>query len=328
MNVIQCGLGGMGKQWLKTVNESSNVHFAAYVEIDPATATARIAEFNLDPALVYPSLEAALAAVPADGVIDVTPPGAHKSIGFTAMDAGVPVLAEKPLAPTRADAQALVDKSTSTGVLYMVAQNYRYSPVMQTVKQVLAAGAMGAVGAVNVRFFKGPHFGGFREIMAYPLIVDMAIHHFDLMRFLLDSNPIEIYGKSWNPAWSWFQGDASAAVSADFANGVAVQYAGSWCAQGQETAWNGDWRFDCAEGVVTVVDDRVYTQHTATTTHEVPLVTMERQAQAYLLHEFYEAVTQGKPAATICQDNLYTVNFVFDVVHSFESGAVIRPRNG
>ena len=56
---------------------------------------------------------------------------------------------------------------------------------------------------------------------------------------------------------------------------------------------------------------------------EVSLVTMERQAQNYLLHEFYEAVTMGKQPGTSCQDNIKTVEFVFDVVQSFATGASV-----
>ncbi|MBK8022865.1 MAG: Gfo/Idh/MocA family oxidoreductase [Chloroflexi bacterium] len=329
MKVIQCGLGGMGAHWIRTVRAQSEVEFAGFVEIDAATAQKRAAEFNLDPALIFPSLEAALSSVRADGVIDVTPPGAHKAVAFAAMDAGLPVLAEKPLAGTRADAQAIVEKSSATGVLLMVAQNYRYSPVAQTVKNVLDSGELGAPGtapgAISVRFFKGPHFGGFREEMAHPLIVDMSIHHFDLMRFFLSSDPVEVTARSWNPPWSWYKGDASAAVTARFANGAVVNYTGSWCSQGQETPWNADWRFECAAGVLTLQDDRIYVQRLGDEARrEVPSMAMARQAQAYLLREFYEAVTQGRRPATTCQDNLRTVNFVFDAVQSCETGAVVR----
>jgi predicted dehydrogenase len=337
MKVIQCGLGAMGRQWLRTIQAASNVEYAAFVEVDPATAQKCVHEFGLDAALVFPSLDAALGAVHADGIIDVTPPAAHRSIAFTAMDAGLPVLSEKPLADTRNDAQAIVEKSNQTGMLHMVAQNYRYSPVAQTVKQVLAGGELGAVGAVSVQFFKGPHFGGFREQMPYPLIIDMSIHHFDMMRFFLSANPISVYGRSWNPPWSWYKGDASAAVTAHFDNGAAVNYTGSWCSQAQETSWNADWRFECAHGVLTVKEDKVYLQHLMgiedrggyrhvenDAKTEVPLVAMERQAQAYLLHEFYEAVTMGKQPGTLCQDNINTVEFVFDVVESFKSGAPVN----
>jgi predicted dehydrogenase len=218
----------------------------------------------------------------------------------------------------------------------MVTQNYRYTPLAQTVKRVLASGELGAVGAVSIEFYKGPHFGGFREEMPYPLVVDMAIHHFDMLRFFLDSSPQQVYARSWNPSWSWYKGDASASVTATFANGVAAAYTGSWCAQAQETSWNANWRFECANGVLTVEDDAVYMQkltgvesrgsyqHVSNSPKTlVPPVSMERQAQDYLLHEFVEAVTQGKPPITTCQDNIHTIHFVFDVVQSIETGAVV-----
>jgi predicted dehydrogenase len=327
----------MGRQWLNTVNASPEVEFAALVEVDANTARARAAEYGIDPALIFPTLEAALAAVEADGVIDVTPPAAHRAVSFAAMDAGLPVLSEKPLAGTREDARAIVDRSNETGVLHMVTQNYRYTPLAQTVRDVLRSGELGVVGAVSVRFFKGPHFGGFREEMPYPLIIDMSIHHFDMMRFFLGANPVSVYGQSWNPPWSWYQGDASAAVTAVFDNETRVNYTGSWCSQGQETTWNADWRFECERGVLTVQDDQVYIQHLLGVEDrpgyrhvqndermEVPLVTMERQAQAYLLHEFYEAVTMGRTPGTPCQDNIRTVEFVFDVVESFRTGAPVH----
>jgi predicted dehydrogenase len=216
----------------------------------------------------------------------------------------------------------------------MVAQNYRYHVPVQTLKWVLASDEFGQVGSVTVEFFKGPHFGGFREEMAQPLIIDMAIHHFDLMRFFLGSEPVSVFGRSWNPPWSWYKGDASASVSLQFASGVRVAYNGSWCSTGQETPWNANWRFECERGVVTLQDDRVYAQLRSDALIsrggysqfengelvEVEPVELEHVAQAYLLHEFYQAVTHGKAAATTCQDNIKSLGIVFDVVKSCETG--------
>jgi predicted dehydrogenase len=262
--------------------------------------------------------------VQADGVINVTPPQFHKAVSITALEAGVPVLSEKPLADTRQAALDIVETANRTGVLHMVTQNYRYKPPIQTLKKALRDGGMGAIGALHVEFFKGPHFGGFREEMPYPLIIDMSIHHFDLMRFFLESDPVAVFGRSWNPAWSWFKGDASASVLLDFANGAAVSYNGSWCSQGRETNWNANWRFECANGVVAMVDDRVYTQATGREAMLAETITMQRTDQDCLLHEFYEAVTQGKTAVTTCQDNIKSLGIVFDVVQSFETAAVVR----
>jgi predicted dehydrogenase len=324
MKVIQVGIGGMGNAWLRAVQASPNVEYAGFVEVNAAVAAEQAAKYALDSSKIFTSLDEALGAVQADGVINVTPPQFHRQVSLSALEAGLPVLSEKPLADTLAAAQDIVDASNRMGVLHMVAQNYRYHAPTQTLYQVLQQGDFGPVGAVKVDFFKGPHFGGFREEMPFPLIIDMSIHHFDLMRFFLGRDPIALYGRSWNPPWSWFKGDASAAVTLEFDSGVVVSYNASWCSQGQATPWNANWRFECAEGVIALVDDQVVTQRPNGELVAVPTLEPERLAQAYLLHEFYEAVTLGKPPVTTCQDNIKSLGIVFDVIQSFVSGAVIE----
>lgn len=324
MKVIQVGIGGMGNVWLTTVQESPNVEFAALVEIDEGIVEAQRVRHALNDIPVFRSLPEALAAVQAGGVINVTPPQFHEEVSVAALEAGIPVLSEKPLAHTFESAQRIVDTAVETGELHMVAQNYRYKRPIQTLKQTLASGQWGVVGSASVEFFRGPHFGGFREEMPYPLIIDMSIHHFDLMRYLLDSDPVAVFGKSWNPPWSWFRGDASAAVTLSFEEDVVVAYNGSWCSQGREISWNADWRFECSEGVVVMQDDQVYAQATGEEPMLIPPVDMALEGQAYLLDEFYRAVTFGEPAGTTCQDNIRSLGIVFDVVQSFETGQVVQ----
>jgi predicted dehydrogenase len=324
MKVIQVGIGGMGNAWLRAVMASPVVEYAGFVEINKTIATEQVERYGLDAALIFPSLEAALATVSTDGIIDITPPQFHRSVSIAALEAGIPVLSEKPLADTLEAAQDIVRKADETGVLHMVSQNYRYRTPTQTLKKVLDSGVMGQMGGLTVNFFKGPHFGGFREEMAYPLIIDMAIHHFDLMRFFLDSEPVSIFGQSWNPAWSWFKGDASANVLLEFANNVRVAYNGSWCSTGRETTWNANWRFECEKGVVALENDHVYTQFTGEEAVLVEPVQMTYQDQAYTLQEFYEAVTQGLAPQTTCQNNIKSLALIFDIVRSFKMGEPVE----
>jgi predicted dehydrogenase len=345
MRVIQVGVGGMGGRWLETVLASPEVEYAAFVEINAEIAEAQAARFGLDRARIFPSLPAALDALRADGVavngvIDVTPPQFHREIAFAALDAGLPVLSEKPLAATYADAQAIVERANATGVLHMVAQNYRYTPPAQTLKAALASGIIGEVGAVAVEFYKGVHFGGFRAAMPYPLIIDMAIHHFDMLRFFLDDDAVSVYGRSWNPAWSWNAGDSCAAVSLRFKGGVTATYNGSWVSTGRDTSWNADWRFDGAQGVLMMRDDVVMVQrwdggsdgfaNVYAAPEVVPTVAPARVQQAHLLHEFRDAVMlpDAVQPVTTCQDNIRSLGIIFDAVASFERGTVIERAAG
>src|SRR5690606_34427830 len=132
MKVIQFGIGGMGNAWLRAVQASPSVVYSGFVEVNPAVAAAPAAAHRMDPAPICPTLADALAHVEADGVINVTPPQFHRAISVAALEAGLPVLSEKPLADTRQAAQEIVDASNRTGVLHMVAQNYRYRSATQT----------------------------------------------------------------------------------------------------------------------------------------------------------------------------------------------------
>jgi predicted dehydrogenase len=160
--------------------------------------------------------------------------------------------------------------------------------------------------------------------MPYPLIIDMAIHHFDMMRYFLSSDAVFIFGRSWNPAWSWYKGDASASLILNFANKVVVSYDGSWCSMGAETSWNAHWRFECENGVILMRDDEVYTQTRDGSLKAIRPLEPKYTDQSYLLHAFYDAVANGKTPATTCQDNIKSLGIVFDCIKSFESGAVVR----
>ena len=337
MKVIQVGIGGMGETWLRAVQRSPQVDLAGIVEIDAAIADAQADAYQLDRSLIFNTLPDALNAVKADAVINVTPPRFHREICVTSMSAGLPVLTEKPLADTLVDARAIVSVAIESGLLCGVAQNYRYRPLTQTIKAILDSGELGALGALQAEFYRGPHFGGFREEMAHPLILDMSIHHFDLMRLFLGSNAKTITARSWNPTWSWFAGDASAAAQIEFGGGLQATYSGSWCSQAFETSWNANWRFDCERGVLRVEDDRIFAQQLLSVDEgarglagihddmrEIPLMAMKREGQDYLLHEFCQAVTSGSSFATTAQDNIHTMEFVFGVMRACDGGETVR----
>ena len=123
------------------------------------------------------------------------------------------MLVEKPLAGTREDCLALVETARRLGRELAVSQNYRYRPVIETARRVIASGRLGAIGQAQVDFRIHHDFRGtFRESMADPLILDMAVHHFDLIRFVTGLEPRRVAATSWNPPWSQFGGDASARV--------------------------------------------------------------------------------------------------------------------
>lgn len=241
LEVVLAGAGAMGRAWLAAIAADPAVELAGVVDLD-LDAARRAA-----PGLPVGTDVVALAErTGARAVIDVTVPEAHHPVTTAALLAGLPVLGEKPAADTLARALSLCAASEVSGRLFMVSQSRRWNPHLFRLRAMTAT--LGGIVSAGTEFFRAPHFGGFRERMAQPLLTDMAIHAFDAARFVLAAEPVEVSCRTWNPAWSWYAGDACAAAVFEMTGGVRYVYHGSWCAPGDETSWNGSWRVNGEHG--------------------------------------------------------------------------------
>jgi predicted dehydrogenase len=248
LRVVVVGAGGMGRAWLHTVEESPTVELAGIVDLDLDAARAAAAALGR-PGLPVGSGTAALASdVGAQAVINVTVPAAHHPVTTEALAAGLPVLGEKPVASTVAQGLSLAAAAELHGQLFMVSQSRRYNRHLFKAKRL--SSALGRVGIVSAEFFKAPRFGGFRDAMDHPLLLDMAIHQFDMARFLLDADPVSVFCEEYNPSWSWYRGDAGATAVFEMTGGERFVFTGSWCSPGQETSWNASWRISGEHGTV------------------------------------------------------------------------------
>lgn len=249
IRILQVGAGGMGRAWLRTLSGNADVELVGIVDLDLEGAQRAAGENGYGDVPLGRSVTELAAQTGANAVLNVTIPVAHHPVTTEALFLGLPVLSEKPAAPSVAEALSLAAASEVTGQLLMISQSRRYYRTLTAFNT--AVQEMGRVGLLTNRFFKAPHFGGFREEMPFPLLIDMAIHPFDVARYLLDADPVAVYADSFNPSWSWFGGDAGAAVTFEFESGMRFQYTGSWVSGGDETSWNGSWLASTEQGTVT-----------------------------------------------------------------------------
>jgi predicted dehydrogenase len=246
VRLIQVGAGLMGRAWLRVIGQSPDVRLVGLADLDLDTAQRSAADAGFTDITVAATLEKLLDQVEADAVVNVTIPEAHAEVSTMALLSGLAVLCEKPVADTLPAALSMIAAAEAGGRLLMVSQSRRYWRNLEGLRGQIAR--LGRLGLVACSVFESPHFGGFREQMAYPLLRDMAIHQFDLARDLIGSEPVSISCESFNPAWSWYAGDAAAHVHAEFADGTRFVFAGSWCSPGLETSWNGSWRISASGG--------------------------------------------------------------------------------
>ncbi|MFP6774500.1 MAG: Gfo/Idh/MocA family oxidoreductase [Alphaproteobacteria bacterium] len=97
----------------------------------------------------YPTLEDALAAGGFDGVAVCSPTRFHVEQCIPALEAGLPVLLEKPVAKTLDEAQALAAALARTGTPLLLGYTWRWWPPLARVRELLAAGAVGQIRYVD-----------------------------------------------------------------------------------------------------------------------------------------------------------------------------------
>jgi|GEM_PF-1577901 len=333
MRIIQMGMGGMGNAWLERLTPLPFVDYVGFVEVSDETAAAQADVYDIDQSIIFKNLPDAISNVEADAVISIIPPEYRTETLQTCIDANLPLMAEKPLAETLEDAYLQAKMADESGLMYVITQDYRYKPGLFTIKQILESGELGKIGSVTVAHYWGFKFDGFRADMPYPLMNDMAVHHFDLLRYFLGTEPVSLFGQSWRPSWSENTGKMAAHALMTFPDNVHVAYNASWVTQGMPTSFDGEWRFECEKGVLTYVNDIITVQfrdglHHKNFTylpsqHRDP-IEQEYFRQPYLAHELNEYIVSGKKPATTVQDNVKTLQMVFDVIESSESGQIIH----
>jgi predicted dehydrogenase len=328
---VQVGCGSMGNGWVDNALKTPGLEIVGLVDIHRVAAEKMAERFKLPPTVVYNSLGEALAKTGADVVFDVTVPAAHEAVVVEALNSGRHVLGEKPMSESLASAQRMVAAAKKSGKTYAVTQNYRYNPSIRGLRSFLSGGKIGPVQECHAEFYIGAHFGGFRDAMDYPLILDMSIHTFDAARFLTGADPVSVYCHSFNPDRSWYKGDASAVCIFEMSDGIVFSYRGSWCAEGQNTPWNSHWRILGSKGSVQWEGGDTFRAEAIKPGAEpkfmldqekleVPLAPMEVTAHAALMRVFVSALREGRKPETDCEDNIKSLAMVLAAVESAKSG--------
>ena len=184
------GLGTMGRNHVRVWDEAvDGVELVAVADPDPealrrATHGRAIRGFA-DPAEMFAAEELDLVSI-------VAPTSLHMQTTLAALAAGAHVLVEKPIAATRAEAERMITAAADAGRLLTVGHIERFNPAIRELRQRLAAGELGRIFQIHATRL-GPFPARIRDV---GVVVDLAPHDLDVMRFLLGSDPIRLYAET------------------------------------------------------------------------------------------------------------------------------------
>lgn len=338
--LIHVGLGGWGMDWEKTALRviRDRVETVAIVEAyEPALKAAKTA-LKLRTDQCFTSLDEALAAVDSDAVLITAPMEAHVPLAITAMRAGRHVLTEKPLAPTVDEAREAIRVADETGKVLQVSQNYRFYPAARKAAELIRDKALGELGTINIDFRQWDNdaeAGTHRHYrFVHPLVFDMAIHHFDLMRMILGQDASKVYVQQTDPPWSKYIEEASATMVVTFPDDIIVSYRGSWVSSDERTDWTGDWRMECAGGLIRwtgraggeagTKGDKVTIRTRDGKVTPVTLDPMPIWGRSAGVLAFIEAIRSGEEPETSARRNLGSVALMEAAARSLAAGEAVE----
>ncbi|GAB6931042.1 Gfo/Idh/MocA family oxidoreductase [Paenibacillus sp. JCM 10914] len=329
--VVIAGCGGMANTWADYAKSRADVEIVGLVDIQEEFAKAFADRHGLA-CPTFTNITEALASCEANVVFDVTIPASHYEISTAALQHGCHVFSEKPLAESMTECQDIVRLAETTGLTHAVMQNRRFDPRIRAYKDLIDSGTIGKPGFIGADFFLGAHFGGFRDLMDSPLLLDMAIHTFDQARMISGADPVSVNCQEFNPPGSWYAGNAMAICIYEMSDGSVFNYRGSWCAEGAQTSWESAWRVTGEKGTA-IWDghDEIYAEIVASGDQSGNFIRkyeriegtqphMEKTGHHGCLENMFHALEAGTKPETDCSDNVYSMAMVLAALESAKLG--------
>ena len=183
--IAVAGAGYIGLAHIDAARASASVTLAAIVDPAPA-AQAHAAAAGVP---LYTSLAELFAKDKPDGVVLATPNALHLAHALECIEAGLPILLEKPIAPSVAEAEVLVRAADAAQARILIGHHRAHSPIMAKARQVVDSGVLGRLVAItgSAMFFKPDSYFADapwrREPGAGPTLLNM-IHEVHNLRML------------------------------------------------------------------------------------------------------------------------------------------------
>lgn len=185
------GAGAMGSNHLRVVRDigEERARLVGVAESHEATLARAVDRYNVPG---YADYRRMIEEARPDLVVVVVPTHMHHEVASFALDAGVNVLVEKPIASTIAEGEALIGLARARGVKLAVGHVERFNPAVLALKKLLTEGDLGKIFYLHARRL-GPFPPRIRDV---GVTLDLATHDLDAMRYLTGSEVERVYAET------------------------------------------------------------------------------------------------------------------------------------
>jgi predicted dehydrogenase len=189
LRVGLAGLGSMGRNHLRLLSSRSDARLTAVADPVPAALAAATAQTG---AQGFAEPLAMIAEADLDALVIAAPTTAHVPLALAAIERGVAVLVEKPLAATTGEAMRIVGAARQTGVPVQVGHVERFNQAVLELGRLIGEGWLSTVYSIASRR-AGPFPARIRDV---GVTVDHATHDADILSWIAGERPARVYGET------------------------------------------------------------------------------------------------------------------------------------
>ena len=339
--MIQVGTGGFGGWWCKNFlppNVADGlVEVVAAVDLNPEAFVNAKEGLGLRDDQLYTDIRKAFDENKADFCSIVVPPAFHEQVVDIALEHGLNILSEKPIADTLEASVRIAEKVKRAGKKMGVTMSHRFDQDKTTMRNELRSGRHGALDYLICRFThdcrKYGSWGVFRHEIPDSLMVEGAVHHLDIMADFAGAKCDTIYAQTWNPKWGEFKGDSQGLVMMSFGNGARGFYEGAKTNAVCLNGWTHEYfRAECELSTL-ILSHRNLIRYAYKANKEwgeedkaetIPLLEQPKWSNTWLIEKFARWLDGGEPMETNVENNLQSVALIFAAIESSRTGMPVK----
>jgi predicted dehydrogenase len=318
LNIGVIGLGAIGQQHMQALKEVERANLLGVADINKEVAEKASEKFGAKSFTDYKEM---LAMPGLDAVIVATPDEIHTEPCLDAAEAGKHILVEKPIATTIEDANAIIEATEKAKVKLMVGFSLRFNLHYMKVKKMVADGQFGDLISIFSRRLnlvtQADRINGRCGVLHF-----LGIHEFDVLRWIIGSEPVSIYTEESTSVPKKFPQDNESFSIIRFSNGVRACVHIGWNLPLQHLGGR-DFKFDImgTEGALYLDQMRQGIEVYSETLSKYPSVNsglfIEDRA-------FVDCVLDDTPSPSTGADGLAALKMVMGAIESIETGLPVK----
>ena len=179
----------MGRNHLRNISNHPETSLAAVADPEPSALAAAVAQTGAEG---FADPLQMIHEVDLDGVVVAAPTTCHLALALAAIERGIPVLIEKPIAASVEDGLAIVAAASRRHVPVQVGHVERYNPAVVEMGRLLRGGALPTIYTIQSRR-AGPFPARIRDV---GVTIDLGTHDVDMLSWIVGEHPCRVYAET------------------------------------------------------------------------------------------------------------------------------------